>query len=339
MDFEIFQYQGWARVFSVFTGTEPARFSESPFLGEIIHDLSESPGFVAPSAAQVSIQVFSSNDFLDEEVVIIQVDPGVPLGTPPYLIFSDSQVLEIIPEDLSDSTSYPFAPSVVPIPVFSESPFLESLPEIIDGYSGFPFPLSAVVHTDPFSSEFLPAIPEEIFLDPGFVSTSPPVSSSIFSSNEFIPEEPLTLESESFFHLAPSGPGQAIQFSESPFLELLVDDLFIVPPPSGPQPITWTTYGLIKLYRDEHYPPSVTLHFEAVFRATAGTVYARAIDHNTLAEISGSLISTSSPVMTRIRSGDIRASLVDLQELRAQFGTEPGAAGFFLGASIEPQLP
>ena len=89
--------------------------------------------------------------------------------------------------------------------------------------------------------------------------------------------------------------------------------------------IAWTTIGPAVLYDAGSYL------YEAYFRATSGTVYARLID-NTAVTLGD--VSTSSGTFARVRSGAL--SLVSGREYRTQVGKAGADAGELLGSRLEP---
>lgn len=89
--------------------------------------------------------------------------------------------------------------------------------------------------------------------------------------------------------------------------------------------IVWTSIGPAKLYT------SGSFVYESYFRATSGTVFARAIDN--LANPVGQ-VETSSATFARVRSGTL--SLVAGRDYRTQVGKIGADAGELLGSSLEP---
>ena len=93
--------------------------------------------------------------------------------------------------------------------------------------------------------------------------------------------------------------------------------------------LVWTSYGTIFLYTESNWQGR-EFFFEAVFRASTGTVKSRLVD-SAGNEVSGSLLSTTSSTMTRQRAA---VALVDGEEYQAQFGRGASDVGYFLGASL-----
>jgi len=98
--------------------------------------------------------------------------------------------------------------------------------------------------------------------------------------------------------------------------------------PPGP---SFTSYGVPFLYTAANWG-AVNFYFEAFYKATTGTVYARLYNVTDSSAVANSQVSTAQVVYQRDRSAAL--TLTDAKTYRAQFGKEGADAGKFLGAKL-----
>lgn len=93
--------------------------------------------------------------------------------------------------------------------------------------------------------------------------------------------------------------------------------------------ITYTSEGEIRLYTAANWT-GVSFALETNIRAISGTAYARMWDKTSAAAVSGSDLSTTATVKTRLRSGAL--TLTDTHEYESQFAHSVGGSGETWGA-------
>ena len=98
--------------------------------------------------------------------------------------------------------------------------------------------------------------------------------------------------------------------------------------PAGP---AFTSYGVPFLYTLANWG-AVNFYFEAYYKATTGTVYARLYNITDSSAVANSQVSTAQNTYQRDRSAAL--TLTDGKIYRAQFGKEGADAGKFLGAKL-----
>lgn len=96
--------------------------------------------------------------------------------------------------------------------------------------------------------------------------------------------------------------------------------------------IVYAFIGGIFKYVLANFSPVLSRYFEAYYRATTGTGYARLYDVTTSSAVGTSGVSTASTTLVRQRSAAI--TLTDGDEYRAQFGKAAGDAGEAVDAKV-----
>ncbi len=96
--------------------------------------------------------------------------------------------------------------------------------------------------------------------------------------------------------------------------------------------IAWVFIGGIFKYVLANFSPVLSRYFEAYYRATTGTAYARLYDVTADSAVGGSAVNTASTALVRQRSGAL--ALTDGDEYRAQFGKASGDAGAAVDAKV-----
>jgi hypothetical protein len=99
---------------------------------------------------------------------------------------------------------------------------------------------------------------------------------------------------------------------------------------AGKTVISWTTLNNIVLYETAEWPSGATWYFEAVMKATTGTVYARLWDKTDSAVVADSQVDTASGTFVRVRGGS-PMTLTDSHEYQAEVGKTGANAGGIVG--------
>lgn len=98
-------------------------------------------------------------------------------------------------------------------------------------------------------------------------------------------------------------------------------------------PGTWMSFGREFLYTAANWTVA-DIALEVYMRATSGTVRARLYDVTDDAFVSGTILFTASSSFARVRSTNLKSSLIDGHAYRVQFGKENPDTGEFLAAQL-----